>query len=216
MGAMQRLLAAASGRARRGLLVFALTQPAPARSPAGEVGVGAWLIAGAADRDRRARLRLFARRGERLAGGCRACRAGAWGMSLAHLGLGVFVLGAAFETTWRIEAAEVLSPGEQHEPRRLSADASGSATAPGPNYDAERADPWVADASRRGVHGGAGAAHLSTPAVRRPRRWRSALEGPRRRLHRPGRAADRRRGRSAWLVRAFWNRWVRLIFLGPL
>ena len=34
-------------------------------------------------------------------------------MSLAHLGLGVFVLGAGFETTWRIEAADVLRPGDQ-------------------------------------------------------------------------------------------------------
>ena len=39
---------------------------------------------------------------------------GAWGMTLAHIGLGVFVLGAAFETAWRVEAAEVLRLGQTH------------------------------------------------------------------------------------------------------
>ena len=36
---------------------------------------------------------------------------GAWGMTLAHFGLGVFILGACYETGWKAEAAEALAPG---------------------------------------------------------------------------------------------------------
>ena len=142
---------------------------------------------------------------------------GAWGMSLAHLGLGVFVLGAAFETTWRmVEVAEVLRPGDQVSLGAYHLTLQRVETAPGPNYDAERAVVVVADRAGRNVctaeperrtfdTGG-----LTTSKVALCLRGLDdvyVVLGERRI------AAD---GRSVWLVRAFWNRWVRLIFLGPL
>jgi cytochrome c-type biogenesis protein CcmF len=37
---------------------------------------------------------------------------GAWGMTLAHIGLGVFVMGAAVENLAKIEAAQMMNPGQ--------------------------------------------------------------------------------------------------------
>ena len=75
------------------------------------IGVlGGWLIAGAlaeiVERTRAFRVPA-AETWRRLT----CLPRGAWGMTLAHLGLGLFTLDAVFETAWKIEAAEALSWG---------------------------------------------------------------------------------------------------------
>ena len=110
-GVYQRLIFAALSGVGISLLIYALVSPRKALASAG-LGLAVWLIFGAltevAERTRFLRVSL----GEswrRVMGLPR----GAWGMSLAHIGLGVFILGACFETGWRVEAAETLPIGGQ-------------------------------------------------------------------------------------------------------
>jgi cytochrome c-type biogenesis protein CcmF len=213
LGAMQRLVWAAAAALTAGLLVLAFTQPKRAFAT-GLVAIGAWLAAGAlaeaADRIRLARAPI----GEslrRLA----ALPRGSWGMTLAHLGLGVFLIGAAFETGWRVEAAAVLSPGGGMALGGYHLRLDRVIDAPGANFDAERATISVtasdgrpaclAEPERRTYYVGG----QTTSKVALCTRGLSdvyVVVGERR-------AAG---ARSAWLVRAFLNPWVRLVFLGPL
>ncbi|PZQ63280.1 MAG: heme lyase NrfEFG subunit NrfE [Phenylobacterium zucineum] len=208
-GVLQRLWIAVLVAAASGLAVIALVSPKKAFGALG-VAMGAWLVAGAlaelAERTRAFRVSA----GEtwrRLTGLPR----GAWGMTLAHLGLGVFVLGAVFETTWKVEAAEALPVGG-----RLSLGAyelSLDAVRPvaGPNYEADQ----------------------GTITVRKAGAFVCKVE-PQRRLYTAGgqttsevglcyRGAshlylvlgERREG-GTYLVRAYWNPWASLIFIGPV
>ncbi|MHB8529477.1 MAG: heme lyase CcmF/NrfE family subunit [Caulobacteraceae bacterium] len=214
LGVIQRLFFAAVAAVAVGLAVFAFTSPRRAFA-AFEVAVGAWLIAGTAceiaERSLafRAPWREVVRRIGRLP-------RGAWGMSLAHLGLGVFVMGAAFETSWRSEAAEVLRAGggERLGAYHLTLQRVGEV--PGPNYDAERAIVSVANRAGRVVCTAEPERRTYDVGGQTTSKVALCLKGlddiyvvlGERRF-----AAD---GGSAWLVRAFWNRWARLIFLGPL
>ncbi|MEW5685119.1 MAG: heme lyase CcmF/NrfE family subunit [Pseudomonadota bacterium] len=208
-GVLQRLWIAVVIAAASGLAVIALVSPKKAFGALG-VAMGAWLVAGAlaelAERTRAFRVSA----GEtwrRLVGLPR----GAWGMTLAHLGLGVFVLGAVFETTWKLEAAEALPVGG-----RLSLGAyelSLDAVTPvaGPNYEADQ----------------------GTITVRKAGAFVCRAE-PQRRLYTAGgqttsevglcyRGASHlylvlgeRRDGGTYLVRAYWNPWASLIFIGPV
>src|SRR5690606_31011046 len=53
-------------------------------------------------------------------------------------GLGVFVLGACFETSWKLEGAEVLNEGGSLDLGAYHMVLESVAPANGPNYDAER------------------------------------------------------------------------------
>jgi cytochrome c-type biogenesis protein CcmF len=214
LGAVQRLGAAAAAALITGLLVFALAQPRQALAAA-MVAIGAWLVAGAlteaSERLRLARVPL----GEslrRLA----ALPRGAWGMCLAHLGLGVFVMGAAFETGWRVEAAAVLTPGGGVALGAYHLRLEAVTDAPGPNYDAEQGR--IAITGPRGAPVCLARPERRTYDVGGQTTSKVALcMGPLSDLYvtlGERRAADH--GGSAWLVRGFVNPWVRLIFLGPL
>ncbi len=140
---------------------------------------------------------------------------GAWGMTLAHLGLGLFVLGACFESAWKVEAAQNLGLGGRMAlgAYQLRLDQVGGVD--GPNYQAERA---VLSVSR-------GGARICTAAPERrfyPAGGQTTSEvaicerglddlyvvfGDRRPLA---------NGVQAWVVRAYFNPFARLIFFGPL
>ncbi|HEX6861047.1 MAG TPA: heme lyase CcmF/NrfE family subunit [Caulobacteraceae bacterium] len=208
-GAAQRLWVAALVALGAALVAFALVSPRKALASLG-VGIGFWLIAGAvaelAERTRAFRLPWGEVR-RRLTGLPR----GAWGMTLAHAGLGVFVLGAAFESSWKVEAAQVLTLGQSLDVGAYHLRLDDVGAVDGPNYLAERA---VITATRAG----------------RP----VCTATPERRAYYAGgqttsevyicpRGIDQlyivlgeRRAGKTWLVRAYFNPWVQLIFLGPL
>ncbi len=214
VAAMQRLIPAVLIALAAAVLTLALVSPRKALATVG-VGLGAWLIAGSLD-EIADRIRLFRAPlnevGRRLSGLPR----GAWGMTLAHIGLGVFVLGAAFETAWRVEAAEVRPVGGVVALGDYRLTLQDVSQAPGPNYDAERA--------RIAVTNAAGA--LACTAQPERRTYDAGGQTTSEVAICPKGADDiyvvlgERRvgaaGASGWLVRAYWNPWARMLFLGPI
>ena len=212
-GVLQRLAVAAGLAVLAALAAWALFEPRKALAAAG-VGLGAWLILGALA-ETAERIRLFrAPLGETLRR-ARGLPLGAWGMTLAHAGLGVFVLGAVVETSYRVEAARPIAVGEVVEAGPWTVRLDGVQMVEGPNYLAEQ--------GRLTVTRGPGAARKEVTAERRffPAGGQTTTEvgldfrglddvyvvlGER------GRTAA---GEPAWNVRVWWNPWARLIFLGP-
>ena len=208
----QRLWAAALIALAVGLVTVAIASPAKALGAVG-VGLAAWLIAGAfaelVERTRAFRAPA-AESWRRLAGLPR----GAWGMTLAHLGLGVFVLGACFETGWRAEAAQTLPIGGSLDvgAYHLTLDQVGGVD--GPNYDAERGLvrvtkdglPVCAGAPERRFYPAGGQTTSEVALCYRGFSHLYIVLGERRDAG----------GRPVWLVRAYWNPLATLLFLGPI
>jgi cytochrome c-type biogenesis protein CcmF len=209
VGVVQRLWIALLVAAATGLLALAVVSPKKAFGVLG-VALGGWLIAGAlaeiVERTRAFRV-SGAETWRRLTGLPR----GAWGMTFAHLGLGVFVLGAVFETTWKVEAAEALPVGGGLDVGAYHVSLDAVRPVAGPNYDADRGLITVTRAGQ--------------PVCK--------VE-PERRLYTTGgqttsevgicyRGASHiylvlgeRRDGGTYLVRAYWNPWASLIFIGPV
>jgi cytochrome c-type biogenesis protein CcmF len=212
-GALQRLGAAGAVASIAAGLTLALAHPRPAIGVVG-VGLGAWLVAGALV-EASGRLRFsqvpLAESLRRLG----ALPRGAWGMTLAHLGLGLFVMGAAFEAGWRIESAAVLSAGGQMNLGSYHLRLETVLDTPGPNYDAESARIAVAATDGHAV------------CSAKPERRTYDLGG-----QTTSKVAlcplglddiyvvlgERRTAGtgSAWLIRSYLNPWIRLVFLGPV
>ena len=208
----QRLWAAALIAGGVALAVYAFVSPRKAFGAAG-LGLGAWLIAGAVAElvERTRALRAPARESwRRLVGLPR----GAWGMTLAHLGLGVFVLGACFETGWKAEAAETLPQGGALDVGGYHVVLEDVSPVNGPNYAAERGRMIVTRAGAPVCQGAperrtydAGAQTTSEVAI--------CYRG----LSHLYLVLGERRGsaeRPVWLVRAYWNPWASLLFAGPV
>jgi cytochrome c-type biogenesis protein CcmF len=213
-GALRRLWAAALVAVVVALLTFALVTPRSLLA-AGGIALGGWVIAGALV-EAGERVRAFRAPipevGRRLAGLPR----GAWGMTLAHIGIGVFALGAAFETAWRTETTEVLGLGQSLRLAgyELRLDQLGQAF--GPNFAAERARIRITGRSgallceaepERRLYAAGGQTVSGVAICPTPLDDMYVVAGDRRQA--PG-------GGMTLLVRAYWNPWVRLIFLGPL
>ena len=136
-------------------------------------------------------------------------------MTLAHLGLGLFTLGAVFETAWKIETAEALSLGGQVNVGAYTLTLDRVSTGEGPNYIAERGEITVTRDGRQ------------VCMARPERRFYPTGKQTTTEVALCNRGLDQvyivlgeRRagegGRPAWLVRGYFNPWVQLIFLGPL
>jgi cytochrome c-type biogenesis protein CcmF len=213
VGALQRLWVAGVIAVVAGILVMAVVQPHKALTSAG-VALGAWLVAGAiaeiVERGRIGRAPA-SESARRLAGLPR----GAWGTTLAHMGLGVFVLGACFETTWRVEAAQTLAPGQTLALGGYQLSLGAVRGLEASNYSADQATVTVSRGGRVVCTG--------HPARRfYPERVQTTSEvaicqrglddiylvlGDRR---------DGPGGAARWVVRAYDNPWARLIFFGPI
>ena len=210
-GVAQRLWVAALLALLAGAAAWALVSPRRLWAPLGLM-LGGWLILGALS-ETAARVRLgavpLAESGRRLKGLPR----GAWGATLAHAGLGVFVLGACFESAWKLEAVSALAPGQSLRVGAYTLTLAEVRPVQGPNYDAQRGMVTVR---------GPGGTSEITPErrfypVQRQTTSQVAIE-------RHGISdlyvvlGDPRPtpGGQAWLVRAYWNPWARLIFGGPL
>jgi cytochrome c-type biogenesis protein CcmF len=211
LGVVQRLWVAALIALGVALAAYALVSPRKALGCAG-LALGGWLIAGVfAELVERTRLfRVSA--GEslrRLTGLPR----GAWGMTLAHIGLGVFVLGACFETGWKVEAAETLQVGGRLNIGAYHLVLDEIRGVDGPNYEAERG---VMRAYK-------GETEICAPQPERrfyPTGGQTTSEVSICTLglsHLYVVLGERRDGGTTpvWLVRGYWNPWALLIFLGP-
>ncbi|MDR6623767.1 heme lyase CcmF/NrfE family subunit [Caulobacter segnis] len=197
-----------------GLIAYAVVQPRKALASGGLV-VGFWLIGGAL-LELSERLKLFRVPAAESARRAKGLPRGAWGTTLAHAGLGLFVLGASFETAWRVEAAQALGLNGSQPLGAYTLTLKKVGTVEGPNYLAERGVVDVVDKAGRLVcratperrfypTGGQTTSEVSIcPSLLNDvyvvMGERRAGEG----------------GKPAWLIRAYVNPWVRLIFLGPL
>ncbi|HZZ68301.1 MAG TPA: heme lyase CcmF/NrfE family subunit [Phenylobacterium sp.] len=212
-GVGQRLWLAALLALGAGVLTLALVSPRKALGAAG-VAIGAWLVIGAAV-ELVERTRVFrvsaADSWRRLTGLPR----GAWGMTLAHLGLGIFVLGACFELGWRGEAAEALPLGGSLNVAGYHLTLETVGPREGPNYDAERALIRVSKDGRPVCTGEpdrrfypAGGQTVSGIAL--------CYRGFSHLYMVLGERRTTTAGTPVWLIRAYWNPWASLIFLGPV
>jgi len=84
------------------------------------------------------RIRLFrvppADSLQRLAGLPRS----AWGMTIAHFGLGVFIAGAVASSAWQVEKVQIVQPGDKVELAGYTFLFKGAVEERGPNYIARR------------------------------------------------------------------------------
>ncbi|HEY3695569.1 heme lyase CcmF/NrfE family subunit [Phenylobacterium sp.] len=211
-GVAQRLWIAVLIAVAAGIAAFALASPRQAFGAAG-IALGAWLIAGAAV-EIAERVRAFrvpaAESWRRFTGLPR----GAWGMTLAHAGLGVFVLGACFETGWKVEAAETLPVGGSLDVGAYHLVLDRIDQVQGPNYEAERGLIRATRAGRlacvpqpeRRFYPAGGQSTSEVSICRQGVSHLYVVLGERR----DG------AGRPVWLVRAYWNPWAVLIFAGPV
>jgi len=208
-GVVQRLWIALLVAAATGLLALALVSPNKAFGVLG-IALGGWLVAGAlaeiAERTRAFRAPA-AETWRRLTGLPR----GAWGMTFAHLGLGVFVLGAVFETTWKVEAAEALPVGGGLDVGAYHVTLDSVTPVAGPNYDADRGTITV---TRKGepICQVQPERRLYTTGGQTTSEVGICYRGP---SHLYLVLGERRDG-GTYLVRAYWNPWASLIFLGPV
>ncbi|MFA7647970.1 MAG: heme lyase CcmF/NrfE family subunit [Phenylobacterium sp.] len=211
LGAAQRLWAAAGLALAVALAVFALSEPKKAFGAMG-MGLGAWLIAGAvaelAERGRAFRVPA-AETFRRLANLPR----GAWGMTLAHIGLGVFVLGACYETGWKAESAQAVPIGGRIQVAGYELTLLDVHGVEGPNYEAERGR-LEARKDGRLVCTPTPERRLYLPGGQTTTEVAICHEGP---SHLYVVLGERRAaaGAPVWLVRAYWNPLALLIFLGP-
>ena len=212
-GVGQRLAVAAGLAILIALAGWMVFEPKKALSAAG-IGLGAWLILGALA-EVAERVRLFRAPLEETLRRARALPLGAWGTTLAHAGLGVFVLGAVVETGYRVEAARALAPGQTIEAGKWAVRLDSVRVVEGPNYLAEQGRltvtlrdgslPKAVTAERRFFPTGG----QTTTEVGLDFR---GLDDVYVVLGERGRTEA---GAPGWTVRVWWNPWARLIFLGP-
>ncbi|HUZ11574.1 MAG TPA: heme lyase CcmF/NrfE family subunit [Caulobacteraceae bacterium] len=214
-GAAVRLWGAALAAGAAGLATLWLVEPRSALAAAG-IALGAWVIAGALV-EAAERIRAFRAPWPEVARRLGGLPRGAWGMTLAHVGLGLFALGASFETAWRTEAAQALTLGQSMKLAGFELRLDHAGLVSGPNYEAQRALIRVTDARsgalvceaapERRVYAANGQSVSHVAICPRLLDDVYVVVGDRRQ------APD---GAAAWLVDAHWNPWVRFVFLGPL
>ena len=195
-----------------GLAALWLLTPRKAFASLG-LALGAWLIVGALA-EAAQRVRLFR---APLAESLRRMRGlprGAWGATLAHAGLGIFVIGACFETAWKIEAAQTLAPGQSLKVGAWELVLRDVRLVDGPNYEAEKARIsarrdgrevcMLTPSQRFYPTGGETTSEVAICNVDVSHLY--VVLGERR--EGPG-------GAPVWLVRGYWNPLAVLIFAGP-
>jgi cytochrome c-type biogenesis protein CcmF len=143
--ATQRLWAAAAVAVAVGIIAAAWQWRGPWLAPL-VAAVGAWMIAAAVQdfvsKTKFGKVELpvaWAR--------LRGLPGAAWGMMLAHAGVGVMVIGVVGISFWKQETVTVLKPGEAMEIGGRSITFKGEVPFNGPNYSAERGNFEVSSGS---------------------------------------------------------------------
>jgi cytochrome c-type biogenesis protein CcmF len=189
-------------------------QPRKALASGGLV-VGFWLIGGAL-LEMGERLKLFRASVAESLRRARGLPRGAWGTTLAHAGLGVFVLGASFETAWRVEAAQALSLNGSQPLGAYTVTLTDVVTVEGPNFLAERGIVTVTNKAGAEVCRAAPERRFYPTGAQATSEVAICAKGLDDIYVVMGERRAGEGGKPAWLVRAYVNPWVRLIFLGPL
>ncbi|MEM0984627.1 MAG: heme lyase CcmF/NrfE family subunit [Pseudomonadota bacterium] len=196
------------GAALAGLmLVFALLGVGVFEIPVGAafgLGLGVWLVAGAVlELKRRAIVwRAMGRLSRRV-----------WAMSLAHIGLGIFVIGAVVETSARYETTLDLAAGEQANVAGWTLVLDEVVSTEGPNWYADEAQ---IQASRGGDRNVLQPEKRYYPAARMPTTETAILKTATGDLYLA--LGDRRviDGTVRWTFRAYFNPLIDLVFFGVL
>jgi cytochrome c-type biogenesis protein CcmF len=134
-------------------------------------------------------------------------------MTFAHLGLGVFALGAAVEIAGNVEVAKIMAPGDVMTVGAYSLRLDGVTTVDGPNFTAERATLAVTrngnlvctGTPEKRVYSSGGNKAVSAICTLGASRVFIAL----------GDDHTDAAGRTTWLLRGTFNPLYALIFLGP-
>jgi cytochrome c-type biogenesis protein CcmF len=139
---MKRLIPAAAIAAVAALAAYAVYPESLWLVPG--VLIGAWVVAGVVTD----LLRRIGGGGIKRLGNLPGS---VWGMTIAHIGLGVFLIGAVSETAARTERTVLLMPGEQVEMRGRTFRFDGVEEVEGPNYTAQRAKITVTKDGSQGL-----------------------------------------------------------------
>jgi cytochrome c-type biogenesis protein CcmF len=209
-GAMQRLWAAGALAALAGVLTLAL-MGGKALAAFG-VALGTWLVCGAiAELFDRIKLGKVAT--TQSVGRLKTLQRSAIGMTIAHLGMGIFVLGAVSEIAFRVEHTATMGLGETTQFNGKTVTLRAVQAQEGPNYYADRATLVVNTAKGDVV---LQPERRFYPAARMPTTEvdiKSSFGGD---LYAALGDPSEVNGRMAWTVRLYWNPMVGLIFGGAL
>jgi cytochrome c-type biogenesis protein CcmF len=208
MGALQRLWAAAAIAALAGTLTLAL-MGGKALASLG-IALGTWLVCGAVvelfDRIKFGQVPLNQAL-KRLKGLQRS----ALGMTLAHLGMGIFVIGAVSEVAFRIEHTATMGLGETTQFAGRTVTLKSVTAGEGPNYYTDRAEIALNDGKQTIILTPEKrfypAARMATTEVA----IKSSAGGD---LYAALGDPAEVNGRTAWTVRLYWNPMIILIFGG--
>ncbi|ROH89393.1 heme lyase CcmF/NrfE family subunit [Stagnimonas aquatica] len=159
------------------------------------------------------RLRAKRQHGVGTAVALASVPAGAWGMTLSHLGLGLWMLGVAYVTGYGVERDVRLSPGASAELAGYEFAFEGVRESQGPNFTADAAHVTVTRAGRP-------VADLA-PEKRFYPSQRSVMteSGVDARLHRDlyvalGEPLDPQNPNGDWSLRLYYKPAIRLVWLG--
>lgn len=132
LGVTQRLAIAMGLALLAAIVAYAIAGRGPALAPIG-IGIGVWLIVGALS-ETAYRVKLFH---APLAESLRRLRnlpRSSYGTTVAHLGVGVMVLGIVATSAWRSEEILVVKPGQTAEFAGYTLTFQGKTSQQGPNY----------------------------------------------------------------------------------
>lgn len=174
------------------------------------LGLTAWLGIGALC-ELSLRLKLFAAPLSETLSRARHLPRAAWGMTVAHLGVALLVMGITVSETWQVEVQQVMKPGESVQVGPVQYRFLGVTPYKGPNYTAQRGRFEIIEDGR--------VVHELRPAQRRYQQppmetteaaIRPSLLGD---LYAVVGEGDATRG---WAVRLYWKPLVSWIWLGAL
>ena len=155
------------------------------------------------------RIKLFAAPFAESLRRARGLPRAAWGMTVAHLGVAMLVLGITVSTTWQVEVQQVMKPGEVATVGPVQFRFLGVTPVKGPNYTAQQGRFEVLDGGR--------VIREMTPSQRRytqpPMETTEAAirPSPLADLYAVVGEGDAARG---WAVRLYWKPLVSWIWLG--
>jgi cytochrome c-type biogenesis protein CcmF len=210
VGAMQRLWAAGALAALAGVLTLAF-MGGKALAAFG-VALGTWLVCGAIA-ELFDRIKLGKLPTTQSMGRLKTLQRSAIGMTIAHLGMGIFVLGAVSEIAFRVEHTATMGLGETTQFNGKTVTLRAVQAQEGPNYYADRAT-LVVNTDKGDVL--LQPERRFYPAARMPTTEvdiKSSFGGD---LYAALGDPSEVNGRMAWTVRLYWNPMVGLIFGGAM